>query len=323
VRIGADAPTTVRDVQKSAVTSGRDSVHQYLQEIGRHALLSAEEERHLAAIVQSGQAARMRLSGDEDLSAEERSELRRVVQDGDDAARQFAVANLRLVVSVAKRYQWSGVPLLDLIEDGNLGLLKAVEKYDGTQGYKFSTYAVWWIRQAIVRGIEGSARMIRVPSHAHSDVVCVRRTADTLEKELHRRPTPDELVGALGWGKDQVTRALRVPSDPVSLDVPLSGDSDDDLGSMVEDDGASDPGDVATSKVVSDTVLQLLEQVNERERTILRLRFGLGNDDPHTLAEIADMVGTSRERIRQLEARALEKLRGALDAREVAELLAC
>lgn len=323
MRILAGAPSTVRIVQKRTVTAGRDSVHQYLQEIGRHRLLDAEEERRLAALVQAGQHARERLSGDEEPPAETRSELRKVVREGEDAAQRFAVANLRLVVSVAKRYQWSGVPLLDLIEDGNLGLLKAVEKYDGTQGYKFSTYAVWWIRQAIVRGIESSARMIRVPSHAHSDVLRLRRTADTLEKELHRRPTPDELVGALGWGKEQVSKALRVPSDPVSLDVPLSSDGDDDLGSLVEDGSASDPGDLATSKVVSDTVLALLEQVNERERTILRLRFGLDDDNPHTLAEIADMVGTSRERIRQLEARALEKLRGSLDAGEVAELLAC
>ena len=291
-----------------------DLVRLYLAEIGRHELLTKSDEARLGVLVEAGLAARAELEhagrpGAEKLTAARRRQLRSAINAADDATTTFVNANLRLVVSIAKKYQWSGLPLLDLVQEGNLGLIHAVEKFDHRKGFKFSTYATWWIRQAITRGIANSGRTIRLPVHAGDQVSLLRKTRMTLETQLGHKPTTAELSEALGWREGQVEEVQRFSREPTSLSMPLSEDSDEEFGDMVADSGAIDPADAAIDSLLPQEITRLLAPLDDRERQILRLRFGLDRGEPRTLEEVGEHFNLTRERIRQIEARAMSKLR--------------
>ena len=287
----------------------QDLVRLYLQDLGRHALLGPDDEARLGALTKAGAAARERLQADDDLSAAERAQLRREVQRGEQAAKAFVEANLRLVVSIAKKYQWSGLPLLDLVQEGNLGLIHAVAAFDHTRGFRFSTYATWWIRQAITRGIDKSARTIRLPVHVASELASMRRAATALEVEKGRTPTDDEVAEELGWSKAHLAAMTSVPTEPASLDAPLSEESGEGLDAMVADPDSVDPADMAAGDGMAAELEQLLDVLGSRERAVLQLRYGFGGEQPHTLEEAGRILGVSRERVRQIERRAMEQLR--------------
>ena len=287
-----------------------DLVRLYLNEVGRYPLLTKADEQRLGRAVERAQQAAAELeAGAEALSPARRRRLRRLVAEGDRARREFALANLRLVVSIAKRYQASGLPLLDLVQEGNLGLLHAIEKFDHKKGFKFSTYATWWIRQAITRGIANTGRTIRLPVHAGDLVTRLQRTRAQLETQLGRRPTPAELGAALDLPPERVDELLSIATDPVSLSSPLSEDGEGELGDVMEDVTAVSPMDEAIAHVAPMELARLLVVLDEREREILRLRYGLDQGVPRTLEEVGERMHLTRERIRQIESRALCKLR--------------
>jgi RNA polymerase sigma factor (sigma-70 family) len=286
-----------------------DLVRLYLRDIGRHPLLSKDDEVHLAKLIEAGAAARATLEAPGTISSAQRAALRRTARRGAAAQRRFVESNLRLVVSIAKRYQASGLPLLDLVQEGNLGLMHAVEKFDWRKGFKFSTYATWWIRQAISRGIANTGRTIRLPVHAGDQLLRVQRAGARLETELGRPPTDAELAAETGFGIDKVREALRFAIEPLSLSEPLREDGETELGDLVEDVGASSPFDQAAATLLPSAVAHMLGGLEPRERDVLRLRYGLDRGDPRTLEEVGDAFGLTRERIRQIEARALSKLR--------------
>jgi RNA polymerase primary sigma factor len=299
-----------------------DLVRLYLNDIGRHALLTKDDEARLGAVIEAGAAARAELAGDRVTPARRRA-LARDVRAAEEATDVFVKANLRLVVSVAKRYQSSGLPLLDLVQEGNLGLIHAVEKFDYKKGFKFSTYATWWIRQAITRGIANTGRTIRLPVHTGDLVLRLRKTVTLLESELGRRPTVEELAVSLDWTEAQVVDVLRVSSDPASLDAPMSEDSDDEFGDIVADMHAQSPFDAVAAAMLPDAVDRLLAPLNERERTVIRLRYGLDRGEPRTLDEVGAHFNLTRERIRQIESRAMSKLRHpSADVGDAHDLLA-
>ena len=304
----------------NANTGGKDLVRVYLEEIGHRPLLTAGAECDLARQIHAGEAARRRLE-DEELTDGEAEELRRLARAGDQAARRFTETNLRLVVAIAKRYQWSGMPLLDLIQEGNLGLMKAVRRFDGTKGYRFSTYATWWIRQSILRGIRDGGRSIRLPDHVVNRAAALRRAGDDLRAALGRTATTEELAATLGWTTEQVEEVAAVPSQPASLDEPLSDDSAESLATQVSDREAPDVAQQATARLTPEVLERLLANVSERERLVLGMRFGLGDTEPKTLVAVAGVLGTSRERVRQIERRALVKLRSCMQEEEL-ELVA-
>ena len=289
-----------------------DLVRLYLNQVGRHALLTKDDEARLAQAMEAGRAARDRLGGSADhdaLSTTEQRELRHQMQVGRDATEEFLEANLRLVVSIAKKYQASGVPLLDLIQEGNLGLMHAVEKFDGRKGFKFSTYATWWIRQAITRGIANTGRTVRLPVHAGDLLTRVIKARGRLESQLGRRSTVAELAADLELDEEKVTEILRYAAEPLSLSEPLREDVDTELGDLVEDPSAVSPFDAAAASLLSGEVAKMLGALHEREREILRLRFGLDHGEPRTLEEVGQRFHLTRERIRQIEAKAMSKLR--------------
>jgi RNA polymerase sigma factor (sigma-70 family) len=287
-----------------------DLVRLYLSDIGQYPLLSKDDEVRLAKAIEQGDAARREAEqGGSRLTAARRRELSRISSEGDAAERSFVQSNLRLVVSIAKKYQASGLPLLDLVQKGNLGLMHAVEKFDWRKGFKFSTYATWWIRQAITRGIANTGRTIRLPVHAGDTLARVQKTRYRLELQLGRQPTTAELSAEAGLSEDQVIDALRFAAEPLSLSEPLRQDGDAELGDLVEDRLAESPFDAAASALLSEAVSQLLSPLEEREREILRLRFGLDRGQPRTLEEVGELFHLTRERIRQIEARAMSKLR--------------
>ncbi|MGH9163972.1 MAG: sigma-70 family RNA polymerase sigma factor [Acidimicrobiales bacterium] len=291
--------------------SHEDLVRLYLNEAGRHQLLTKADEERLARVIEAGREAgeELRDTPKAALGAARRRELRVLVVDGEEAATQFCHANLRLVVSIAKRYQASGVPLLDLVQEGNLGLIHAVEKFDYRKGFKFSTYATWWIRQAITRGIANTGRTIRLPVHAGDLVTRVQKSHSRLEMELGRRPTTAEVADDLGLTPQRVAEVVSYASDPVSISEPLGEDGDAELGDVIHDVSAVSPADEAVLGVMPEEVARLLAVLDERERQILRFRFGLDRGEARTLEEVGERLHLTRERIRQIEARALCKLR--------------
>lgn len=286
----------------------QDPVGLYLEEIGRHPLLTPQGEQTLARTIAEGRAAETSLTElNGTATAEDRRVLRRRITAGRDASELFVNSNLRLVVSVAKRYQSSGVPLLDLIQEGNLGLIRAVEKFDHEKGFRFSTYAVWWIRQFISRGIAGSRSTVRLPSRANDELLRLREMTNLLEQTNGRQPRPAELADAAGLTEERVIELLRVSADPVSLSGAI-GDDGAELGDFVEDPTARAAVEGPTSRLMADEFARMLSVLDEREQQILKLRYGFDDQEPLSVAQVAVRIGLSRERIRQLEHRALAKL---------------
>jgi RNA polymerase sigma factor (sigma-70 family) len=286
-----------------------DLVRLYLTDIGHYPLLTKDDEVRLAQLIERGVVARMEMDGFSELPSSRRRELRRAVRDGENAQQAFVKSNLRLVVSIAKKYQASGLPLLDLIQEGNLGLMHAVEKFDWRKGFKFSTYATWWIRQAITRGIANTGRTIRLPVHAGDTLSRLQKARSRLELKFGRPPTQAELSFECELPEDKVLEALRFSLEPLSLSEPLREDGDAELGDVVEDRSASSPFESAASALLPDEISRLLHPLDDREREILRLRFGLDRGEPRTLEEVGEFFHLTRERIRQIEARAMSKLR--------------
>jgi RNA polymerase sigma factor (sigma-70 family) len=287
-----------------------DLVRLYLTDIGQYPLLTKDDEVRLAQLIeQRGTADDELRKKAKELTPARRRELRRTIAQGDDAQQTFVQSNLRLVVSIAKKYQASGLPLLDLIQEGNLGLMHAVEKFDWRKGFKFSTYATWWIRQAITRGIANTGRTIRLPVHAGDTLARVQKAQARLELKLGRPATLAELGAEVELPEDKLIEALRFRAEPLSLSEPLREDGDAELGDVVEDRSAESPFEMAATALLPIEINRLLAPLDEREREILRLRFGLDRGEPRTLEEVGEHFNLTRERIRQIEARAMSKLR--------------
>ena len=271
-----------------------DPVRMYLKEIGRVPLLTAEEEVELA---------------------------KRIEQGDEEAKRRLAEANLRLVVSIAKRYVGRGMLFLDLIQEGNLGLLKAVEKFDYRKGYKFSTYATWWIRQAITRAIADQARTIRIPVHMVETINKLIRVSRQLLQELGREPTPEEIAAEMGLPVERVREIMRIAQEPVSLETPIGEEEDSHLGDFIEDQEAPSPPEAASQSMLREQLEGVLDTLNPREKKVLRLRFGLDDGKQRTLEEVGQQFGVTRERIRQIEAKALRKLRHPSRSKKLKDFL--
>ncbi len=286
-----------------------DLVRLYLTDIGQYPLLTKDDEVRLAQAIELRWEAEEELKTKKGLTPTRRRELNRAVRDGEKAQRTFVQSNLRLVVSIAKKYQASGLPLLDLIQEGNLGLMHAVEKFDWRKGFKFSTYATWWIRQAITRGIANTGRTIRLPVHAGDTLARVQKAQARLELKLGRPATLSELGAEVELPEDKLIEALRFRAEPLSLSEPLREDGDAELGDVVEDRSAESPFEMAATALLPVEINRLLAPLDEREREILRLRFGLDRGEPRTLEEVGEHFNLTRERIRQIEARAMSKLR--------------
>jgi RNA polymerase sigma factor (sigma-70 family) len=302
-----------------------DLVRLYLTDIGQYPLLTKDDEVRLAQQIEAGKAAREELEelldptakkkkkdkegGATRVSAKKKRDLELQAKLGERAERTFVQSNLRLVVSIAKKYQASGLPLLDLIQEGNLGLMHAVEKFDWRKGFKFSTYATWWIRQAITRGIANTGRTIRLPVHAGDTLARLQKARARLELKMGRPATLTELAAEVEMPEDKVTEALRFAAEPLSLSEPLREDGDAELGDIVEDRSAESPFEVAATAMLPEEIKRLLAPLDPRERDILRLRFGLDRGEPRTLEEVGEHFNLTRERIRQIEARAMSKLR--------------
>jgi RNA polymerase sigma factor (sigma-70 family) len=299
-----------------------DLVRLYLDDVGRYALLSKDDEARLGQEIDAARFASVAL-GDAGatITATQRRALRRTVRRGSEAHDQFVVANLRLVVSIAKRYQASGVPLLDLIQEGNLGLIRAVDKFDWHKGFKFSTYATWWVRQAISRGVANTARTIRLPIHVDDRLVALGRVRGNLEAKLGRLPTRCELATALDVPETKVAEVMRFAVGPLSLSEPVGDDSLAEFGDLIEDHSQPSPCDAAMLALLPVEITAMLSALNEREQLVISLRYGLDRGEPHTLAEIGEHFDLSRERIRQIEEQAMSKLRHPVNANSARSLL--
>jgi RNA polymerase primary sigma factor len=290
-----------------------DPVRMYLKEIGKVPLLTAAEEIDLAMKIEAGVAATAELDAAEEegreLDRREKRRLGRIEQVGLDAKQQLIEANLRLVVSIAKRYVGRGMLFLDLIQEGNLGLIRAVEKFDYTKGFKFSTYATWWIRQAITRAIADQARTIRIPVHMVETINKLVRIQRQLLQELGREPTPEEIGDQMGLTAERVREIQKISQEPVSLETPIGEEEDSQLGDFIEDDAAVVPPDAASFSMLQEQLAQVLDGLAERERKVITLRYGLEDGHPRTLEEVGREFGVTRERIRQIESKTLAKLR--------------
>ena len=297
------------ELDLSVQTATNDPVRMYLKEIGKVALLTAEEEVSLAKRIEAREFALARLASDEKLSEDARRKLRETEEDGLKAKKKLVEANLRLVVSIAKRYVGRGMLFLDLIQEGNLGLIRAVEKFDYVKGYKFSTYATWWIRQAITRAIADQARTIRIPVHMVETINKLVRVQRQLLQDLGREPTPDEIADEMELTPEKVREILKVSQEPVSLETPIGEEEDSHLGDFIEDSGAVVPGDAAAFKLLQEQLEEVLDDLNTREKRVIQLRFGLLDGQPRTLEEVGKVFGVTRERIRQIESKTLSKLR--------------
>ncbi|MCA1839096.1 MAG: sigma-70 family RNA polymerase sigma factor [Actinobacteria bacterium] len=290
-----------------------DLVRQYLREIGQYPLLTDVDEVELAKAYEAGQAATAQLANvpttaKKKLTPKKKADLQKVEQQGLAAKRRFIQSNLRLVVSIAKKYSAAGLPLLDLIQEGNLGLMRAVEKFDYRRGFKFSTYATWWIRQAITRAIADKARTIRIPVHMVETLYRVRKVQSELLESLGREATIDEIAAAAEMTPDKVREAFRVLPEPVSIHEPV-GDEDAELGDFIQDDDSQSPFEAAALKLRQEDMWSMLGALSDREKKVLALRFGLVTGEPRTLEEVGREFALTRERIRQIEAKALSKLR--------------
>ena len=312
--------------------SVEDPVRMYLKEIGKVPLLSADEEIELAQNMEDGAVAtekinvlKGRLDGaSEEEKAEIKEEiktLQRDVDKGADAKKRLAEANLRLVVSIAKRYVGRGMLFLDLIQEGNLGLIKAVEKFDYRKGYKFSTYATWWIRQAITRAIADQARTIRIPVHMVETINKLIRVSRQLLQELGREPTPEEIAKEMDMSVERVREILKISQEPVSLETPIGEEEDSHLGDFIQDDNVPVPADAAAFTLLKEQLVEVLSTLTDREQKVLRLRFGLDDGRARTLEEVGKEFNVTRERIRQIEAKALRKLRHPSRSRKLKDYL--
>jgi RNA polymerase primary sigma factor len=305
-----DASSSVQETDLDDQTSVMgDSVHTYLKSIGRRQLLTAEEEVDLAKRIEAGLYAEHKLETERRLSKQLRADLEAVAEDGRQAKAHMLEANLRLVVSVAKKYSDRGLSLLDVVQEGNLGLIRAVEKFDYTKGYKFSTYAMWWIRQAIQRGFADSARTIRLPVHVLEMLSKLSRVERDMHQRLGREPTPEELAVELDRTPDQIEELLRTSRQPISLDSTIGEDGETSIGDLIEDVDAPEAGELVDRQIMADQLRHALDALTPREATIMSMRFGLYDGNPHTLDEIGKALGLTRERIRQLEKQSLSKLR--------------
>ena len=297
----------------STVMLTGDPVRMYLKEIGKVDLLTADEEVNLAMKIQAGTEATERLeaaeAGEIELTRSELRRLTRIEQVGLEAKQDLISANLRLVVSIAKRYVGRGMLFLDLIQEGNLGLIRAVEKFDYTRGFKFSTYATWWIRQAITRAIADQARTIRIPVHMVETINKLVRVQRQLLQDLGRDPTPEEIGAEIGMSADRVREIQKISQEPVSLETPIGEEEDSQLSDFIEDAGAIAPPDAASDEMLREQLEQVLDGLADRERKVIKLRFGLEDGQPRTLEEVGREFGVTRERIRQIESKTLAKLR--------------
>ncbi len=296
---------------RGAVEAGAsfDPVRMYLKEIGKVPLLTGPQEVSLAKRFEAGIDAETRLTDNPDLSPEQRASLRAVVRDGELAKSHLIEANLRLVVSIAKRYVGRGMALLDLVQEGNLGLIRAVEKFDYTKGFKFSTYATWWIRQAITRAIADQARTIRIPVHMVETMNKVTRVQRQMLQELGREPSVEEIAEKVELTPDRVREIQRLGQEPVSLEAPVGEEEDSSLGDFVEDPNATAPATAAARALLTEAIEEALEELNDRERAVVRMRFGLDDGQVRTLEEVGREFKVTRERIRQIESKTLAKLR--------------
>jgi RNA polymerase primary sigma factor len=285
---------------------GEDLLRRYLQEVGTHPLLTAADEVELGGRIAAGRAAQAELTTA--IAEEERAALEAVVLDAEAARDRFIASNLRLVVSIAKRYQSSGLALLDLVQEGNIGLMRAVEKFEPERGFKFSTYATWWIRQAVTRAIADKGRTIRVPTHVGDALTVLHRVTAELERRHGREPTLAELEQATGLKPERIVELRGAVHDVVSLSAPLA-DGDGELGDLVPDDGIDVPFDTAATHLEQEALALVLSRLSEREQRVLELRFGLTGGQPRTLEDVGREFALTRERIRQIEAKALTKLR--------------
>ena len=313
--------------------SVEDPVRMYLKEIGKVPLLSAEEEIELAKKMEAGAVAEEKISllktrmqeSEDDAEKEEIKaeikELQKEVDWGDDAKKRLAEANLRLVVNIAKRYVGRGMLFLDLIQEGNLGLIKAVEKFDYRKGYKFSTYATWWIRQAITRAIADQARTIRIPVHMVETINKLIRVSRQLLQELGREPSPEEIAAEMNMPVDRVREILKISQEPVSLETPIGEEEDSHLGDFIKDDNVPVPADAAAFTLLKEQLEEVLGTLTEREQKVLTLRFGLEDGRARTLEEVGKEFNVTRERIRQIEAKALRKLRHPSRSRKLKDYL--
>jgi RNA polymerase primary sigma factor len=286
-----------------------DSVQNYMSEIGRVPLLTAAEEVQLAEQMIRGDAAKKRLAAEDELAPQLRVTLRGDFERGDAARQHLTQANLRLVVSIAKKYVGHGLSLMDLIQEGNIGLMRAVDKFDATRGNRFSTYATWWIRQAVTRALAEQSRTIRLPVHVSETVGQLKRAADKLGQALGRQPSTEELAGALGQPVEKIKSVFKAMRQPISLETPIGEDGDSTLGALIEDTTQRSPAESATATLLRRDLDAALAELTEREQKILTLRYGLIDGEHRTLEEIGKTIGMTRERARQIEAEALGKIR--------------
>jgi RNA polymerase primary sigma factor len=286
-----------------------DPVKDYLKQIGKVPLLNAEQEVELAKRIEAGLFAEEKLAEDRRLASEQRIDLEWIAEDGRRAKNHLLEANLRLVVSLAKRYTGRGMLFLDLIQEGNLGLIRAVEKFDYTKGYKFSTYATWWIRQAITRAMADQARTIRIPVHMVEVINKLARVQRQMLQDLGREPTPEELAAELDMTPEKVIEVQKYGREPISLHTPLGEDGDSEFGDLIEDSEAIQPGEAVSFTLLQEQLHSVLDTLSEREAGVVSMRFGLTDGQPKTLDEIGKVYGVTRERIRQIESKTMSKLR--------------
>ncbi|MFD0204502.1 RNA polymerase nonessential primary-like sigma factor [Saccharothrix saharensis] len=308
-QVGNETTSTSAELDLDAQGPAADLVRVYLNGIGKTALLTAADEVELAKRIEAGVFAQHKLETHPELPEERQRELRALIRDGHVAKNHLLEANLRLVVSLAKRYTGRGMPLLDLIQEGNLGLIRAVEKFDYTKGFKFSTYATWWIRQAITRGMADQGRTIRLPVHLVEQVNKLARIKRDLHQQLGREATNEELAKESGLSPEKVVDLLDHARDPVSLDMPVGTEEDAPLGDFIEDSDATDAESAVISGLLQDDLRRVLATLDPREQAVIRLRYGLEDGQPRTLDQIGKQFGLSRERVRQIEREVMSKLR--------------